>query len=109
VRHILVIIALIVTAWAVLPGAASAHEGPHQAMAGDALDCPDCPAMQAGAEEAGRHDCHHGTSCGSALHALPAPLTLSVAAPTMSGVRRPAAGGLPRSALLLRDLPPPRS
>jgi hypothetical protein len=36
-------------------------------------------------------------------------LTLSVAAPAMTGVRRPAAGALPRSALLLRDLPPPRS
>ena len=110
-RHILVIIALIVTAWVIVPDAAQAHGMTHSDMAAAGMDdgCAGCPAYDAGT---GGHDavnCHHGAGCGAVVHALPIALTVSVDQPTLSRGGRPENVVLPRSAFLSRDLPPPRS
>ncbi|WP_136635538.1 hypothetical protein [Pseudooceanicola onchidii] len=109
-RHILVIIALIVTAWAFLPGAAQAHDMPHVEM-GDAKtngDCADCLDMDDTGGHASGIDCHHGAGCGPAIHALPVSLSV-IADPEMSRSTRPHDTVGLRSVSLSRDLPPPRS
>lgn len=103
-RHILAILMLVLTVWAVLPAGAQAH-GLSHAMP-DAGACPHC-ADDPGAEHRDGHLCHHGAGC--ALHGLPAGASLPTPSSTLADRPRPAAHAAPRSALLARDLPPPRS
>lgn len=110
-RHILVIIALIVTAWAFLPGAAQAHEMPHAAMALDGKDgsCADCAGMNAGTGHLTNAGCHHSAACGPAAHVLPVTFAFAVTRPVTARSTRPDDAVLLRSITLSRDLPPPRS
>ncbi|WP_141101994.1 hypothetical protein [Oceanicola sp. 22II-s10i] len=109
-RHILVIIALIVTAWAFLPGAAQAHGMPH-AEAGTTTmdgDCTGCPEMGGTGGHASGIDCHHGAGCGPAAHAMPVFNSFAVD-PVAVRSSRPDEALQLASAFLSRDLPPPRS
>lgn len=109
-RHILVIIALIVTAWAFVPGAAQAHDMPHVEMGAGTMDseCADCSGM----DDTGGHtsgvDCHHAAGCGPAVHALPVSLSFTID-PVVTRTIRPNDTIDARSITLSRDLPPPRS
>lgn len=109
-RHILVIIALIVTAWAFLPGAAQAHDMPHAEMGAEGMDstCADCPGMDGAGGHASGIDCHHGAGCGPAVHALPVSLSFALD-PLMTRSTRHYDTIDLRSVFLSRDLPPPRS
>ncbi|MFC4731342.1 hypothetical protein [Salipiger abyssi] len=109
-RHILVIIVLIVTAWAFLPGAAQAHEMPHSERSAATMegDCADCPGMDDTGGHASGVDCHHRAGCGPAVHALPVSLSFTLE-PATTRSTRPHDTIDPRSVYLSRDLPPPRS
>ncbi|MEC7257455.1 MAG: hypothetical protein VXW58_06505 [Pseudomonadota bacterium] len=109
-RHIFVIIALIATAWAFLPGAVQAHEMPHAEMGAATMGraCDACPGM----DETGGHtsgvECHHSAGCGAALLALPVSQSVTADPAITRGVRPQDAIGL-RSVTLSGNLPPPRS
>lgn len=109
-RHILVIIALIVTAWAFLPVAAQAHDVPHAEMGSASTegDCADCPAMDTAGGHGAGMDCHHGAGCGPAAHALPISHAF-VVDPVAVRSSRPDNALQLASIFLSRDLPPPRS
>ena len=109
-RHILVIIALIVTAWASLPGAAQAHEMPHAEMGAVTMDgdCANCPDMDYTVGHTSGIDCHHAAGCGPAVHALPVSLSFTMD-PVATRTIRPHDTIEVRSITLARDLPPPRS
>ncbi|MGR3322909.1 MAG: hypothetical protein ACU0DK_13365 [Pseudooceanicola sp.] len=106
-RHVLAILILVLSAWAFLPGAAQAHGMSHDMP--HAGSCPDCPEM-AGHPDAGQvegHNCHHGAGC--AAHGLPAGMNAFFRAAIPSEGHLPERHAAPRSALVTRDLPPPRS
>ncbi|MGI3169882.1 hypothetical protein ACRARG_12050 [Pseudooceanicola sp. C21-150M6] len=109
-RHILVIIALIITAWASLPGAAQAHEMPHAEMGAVTMDsdCANCPDMDDTVGHTSGIDCHHAAGCGPAVHALPVALSFTID-PVVTRTIRPNDTIDARSITLSRDLPPPRS
>lgn len=109
-RHILVIFALIVTAWAFLPGAAQAHEMPQAEMGAGTMDsdCANCPGMEDTGGHASGVDCHHAAGCGPAVHALPISLSFILEPATTRNIR-PHDTIDARSITLARDLPPPRS
>ncbi|TMV13082.1 hypothetical protein [Arenibacterium halophilum] len=104
-RHILVIIALIVTAWAFLPGAAQAHEMSYAELEGD---CADCPGMDETGGHASGVACHHAAGCGPALYTLPVFVSLAVEPVIFRSTRLHDTIVL-RSVSLSRDLPPPRA
>jgi hypothetical protein len=106
-RHFLAILMLVFTAWAILPSAAQAHGTPHEMPVLGA--CPDCTEMAdaQAAEQSKGHRCHHGAGC--AVHGLLAITPTVAPAPGLTGGPRPAAHAAPRSAMVARDLPPPRS
>lgn len=106
-RHILVILMLVFTAWAVLPEAAQAHGTPHEMPFSGA--CTDCVEMagERPSEQSEGHDCHHGAGC--AVHGLPVDASAVTVLPVLTGGLRPAPQAAPRSAMVARDLPPPRS
>jgi len=107
VRHILVILMLVFTAWAFLPAAAQAHGAPHEMPVSRA--CPDCTEMagEHSADSPEGHGCHHGAGC--VVHGLLAGTSTVAISPILTDGPRPAAHSAPRSALVARDLPPPRS
>ena len=109
-RHILVIIALIVTAWAFVPGAAQAHDMPHVEMGAGTMegDCADCPGMDDRGGHTSGVDCHHAAGCGPAVFALPTSCAFTLEPATTRSLR-PHDTIDPRSVTLSRDLPPPRS
>ena len=109
-RHILVIISLIVTAWAFLPGAAHAQDMPHAQMGATTMDrdCADCLSIVDTGGHGSGVDCHHGAGCGPAVHALPTSLSFTLD-PVMSRSTRPHDTMDLQSVSLSRDLPPPRS
>lgn len=106
-RHILVILMLVFTAWAFLPTAAQAHGTSHEMPASGA--CPDCAGMASErfADQSEGHSCHHGAGCG--VHGLLATTSTVALSPILTDGPRPAAQPAPRSAMVARDLPPPRS
>ncbi|MAQ82073.1 MAG: hypothetical protein CMH12_02445 [Maritimibacter sp.] len=105
-RHVLAIIALIVTAWAAWPDAAAAHEAMHQAHAAEL--CTDCDEP-AGTSHDDMAECHQGPGCVPGGYVLPGLPGLNVAAPIAGRGLRPESMGLPDSLALRRDLPPPRA
>lgn len=109
-RHILVIIALIVTAWAFVPGAAQAHDMPQAEMGAGTMDgdCANCPGMEDTHGHTWGVDCHHAAGCGPAFHALPISLSFTID-PATTRTIRPHDTSDARSVILIRDLPPPRS
>ena len=109
-RHIFVIIALIVTAWAFLPGAAQAHDMPHADTGAAAMesDCADCPGMDDLGGHAPGVDCHNWAGCGPAVHALTTSLAFTLEPATSRSLRPHDTIDL-KSVCLPRDLPPPRS
>ncbi|MGB2201666.1 MAG: hypothetical protein ACPH5G_10075 [Pseudooceanicola atlanticus] len=109
-RHILVIIALIITAWASLPGAAQAHDMPYAEMGAVTMDsdCANCPGMNDSVGHTSGIDCHHAAGCGPAFHALPVSLSFAMD-PAVARTIRPHNTINARSVILIRDLPPPRS
>lgn len=109
-RHILVIIALIVTAWAFVPGAAQAHDMPQAEIGAGTMagDCANCPGMEDTVGHTSGVDCHHAAGCGPAVHALPTSLAF-ILDPVVTRTIRPNDTIDGRSITLSRDLPPPRS
>ncbi|MDV4166484.1 hypothetical protein [Rhodovulum sp. FJ3] len=109
-RHILVIIALILTAWAFLPGAVQAHDMPHSQTGAMPMQgaCADCPTMEDMAGHGSAVDCHYGAGCGPAVYALPVFLSFTLN-PVTVGNTRPHDMIDPRSVYPSQDLPPPRS
>ncbi len=109
-RHILVIIALIVTAWAFVPRAAQAHDMPQAEMGAGTMDgdCANCPGMEYTGGHTSGVDCHHAAGCGPAVHALPTSLAF-ILEPAATRTIRPHDTIDARSVTLSRDLPPPRS
>ena len=106
-RHILVILMLVFTAWAFLPAAAQAHGTTREMPISGA--CPDCAGL-AGEHSADPSDglgCHHGAGC--VVHGLLAGTSTVAICPVLTDGPRPADHSAPRSALVARDLPPPRS
>lgn len=109
-RHILLILTLVVTAWVFLPGAAQAHGGLHAPTAAPA--CAACVASAGAAtpdlppDIAAQHACHHGMSCAG--HALPATSPAMIRPPATPRPLRPEPGSALRSVMLTQDLPPPR-
>ena len=108
-RHILVIMALIVAAWVILPGAAQAHDMPHGANAVAQDACPDCPMMDHAKDPVSAHDCHEGTSCAPAVHAIATGHCIALRAEIAVRSMRPDLGARLRSTLVAEDLPPPRA
>jgi len=107
VRHILVILMLVFTAWAFLPAAAQAHGTSHEMPASGA--CPDCAekASERSEDHSEGHSCHHGAGC--VVHGLLATTSTIALSPILTDGPRPTAQAVPRSAMVARDLPPPRS
>ncbi len=105
-RHVLAIIALIVTAWAAWPNAALAHEATHQAHAAEL--CTDCD-VPAGIAHDAKDACHQGPGCVPGGYVLPGLAALNLAALVAGRALRPASMGLPDSLALRHDLPPPRA
>lgn len=105
-RRVFAILALVLTAWALLPGAAQAYGAGHEAPMSRA--CADCLDMTAHASSDHRADeCHHATSC--AIYGLPMTVSDTGPRPTVAQVLRPHGQTAVRSAMVARDLPPPRS
>ena len=109
-RHILVIFALIFTAWAFLPGAAQAHDMPPAEIGAATMDsdCANCPDMDDTVGHTSGIDCHHAAGCGPAVHALLTSLAFTMEPATTRSLRPHDTIDL-RSVTLSRDLPPPRS
>ena len=106
-RRILVILMLVFTGWAVPPAAAQAHGMPHQMPVPGT--CPDCAGMagEASADQPEGHGCHHGAGC--VVQGLPAGTSTFALSPVPADRPLPAAQAVPRSAMVARVLPPPRS
>lgn len=105
-QRILVILMLVLTAWAVMPGAAKAHVSHHETSMSQA--CPQCPEIGITAfdQQGSMHDCQHGTGCIGTLLPVtfsgPCPATL-----TSTAIYR----GEPQllsSISVGLDIPPPR-
>ena len=95
------IILLVATAWAIFPDTASAHDtGPHPSA------CAECAPVSS-EEHHMLRDCHHGGTCMVLSLFAVAADTLAPSWPTGSTERLDEVA-MPRSAIVLQDLPPPR-
>lgn len=110
VRKTLAIIMLLITAWAVLPGVAQAHDVSPTVtvMSHDMAGCPECPEQDASPHEMSKK-CHYGATCGIAVHAIPTVPSFSLFAPLVKGPTYPDVVSRLNSVALARDLPPPRT
>lgn len=110
-RHAFAIFILLITAWVVLPGAAQAHDVPHEAMVASTgpADCPDCPAMNDTSQQHAAHDCHHGAGCATAIALGLFTAGFHIAEPEATRALNTDDFALLRSVALGHDLPPPRT
>ena len=110
-RRILLLIALIAAAWASLPGAAMAHETPHDMLHATAAASEACAGcVETVTDEDGQAEhCHQGFGCGPAIYSLAEPGNPTVSFPVVALALHAAAPPGPRSVIVSKDLPPPRS
>ncbi|WP_407493802.1 hypothetical protein [Pseudooceanicola sp. MF1-13] len=109
-RHVFAIFILLITAWVILPGAAQAHDMPHDAMAmaDRQPNCPDCPVLDQTSHQRAAHDCHHGAGCATAIPMSLSSASFRIAAPEAQPNLNPDDFAMLRSIALGHDLPPPR-
>ncbi|MBL3705123.1 hypothetical protein GI582_20705 [Sulfitobacter sp. BDSS02] len=105
-QRILVILMVVLTAWAVMPGAAEAHVSHHETSLPQA--CPQCPEMGINAmeQQGSMHDCQHGTGCIGTL--LPVAETGLHPAKLAATVVHQGEPQLPSSISVGLEIPPPR-
>ncbi|WP_158971455.1 hypothetical protein [Chachezhania sediminis] len=105
-RRILILLALVLTAWASLPDKAPAHGVDHDmAMTGDMVtDCPGCTGL---GDDHVAADCAHLACC--ATSALSTALQGTATRPATALAFRPDLRKAFHPTVLLSDPPPPRS